>query len=81
MGEGYINIQLQDGPIGEVGVNGCQIDEVVKYCRDKITEFNQAPYACRENSMAITKLDECLMWLQRRTENRTARGVEGFNKP
>jgi len=35
----FCNIKLQDGPIAEVGVNGCQIDEVVKYCRDKITIF------------------------------------------
>ena len=76
----YINIELQDGPIQENGVNGCQIDDVIKWCRDKIIEFNtkgEGTYSCRENSVAITKLDEALMWLQRRTETRAARGVEG----
>lgn len=83
MGDEYIEIQLQNGPIKENGVNGCQIDDVIKWCRDKVVEFNNRiredgkSFACRENSVAITKLDEALMWLQRRTENREARGVEG----
>lgn len=79
MGE-FIQIQLQDGPIKENGVNGCQIDDVIVYCRDKIVEFNtkeNGKFACRENSVAITKLDDALISLQRRTENREARVVEG----
>jgi hypothetical protein len=35
----------------------------------------------RENSLAITKLQECLFWLNERTRGRTARGVEGTPKP
>lgn len=76
----FINIQLQNGPIQENGVNGCQIDEVIAWCRNTIHSFNTKEnnkFSCRENSCAITKLDEALMWLQRRTENRTKRGVEG----
>jgi hypothetical protein len=37
-------------------------------------------FPCRENSIAITRLEEALMWLDKRTANRDARGVEGFNK-
>jgi hypothetical protein len=36
---------------------------------------------CRENALAITKLEEALMWLDRRTASRTARGVEGTPLP
>ena len=36
---------------------------------------------CRENSLAITKLDEALMWLKKRKEDRITRGVEGYSKP
>lgn len=32
---------------------------------------------CRENSMAITKLEEALLWLRKRTMGREQRGVEG----
>jgi len=76
----HINIQLQDGPIKENGVNGCQIEDVIAWCRDKVSEFNSkesGKFSCRENSCAITKLDEALMWLQRRTEGRVSRKVEG----
>ena len=79
--ETYINIKLQDGPVGEVGVNGCQIDDVIEWARHALAVFNTAPYACRENSLALTKLEEAQMWLKRRTENRTARGVEGTSTP
>lgn len=79
----FINIQLQDGPIKENGVNGCQIDDIVQYCRDKIEHFNtmeNRKFSCRENAMAITKLDEALMWLQRRNENRVADDTEGTSQ-
>lgn len=36
-----------------------------------------AKFPCRENSLAVTKLEEALMWLNQRTANRVARGVEG----
>jgi hypothetical protein len=34
-------------------------------------------FACRENAIALTHLEEALMWLQKRTRDRMARGVEG----
>ena len=36
-----------------------------------------APYACRENAIALTHLEEALMWLEKRTLDRVKRGVEG----
>ena len=44
-----------------------------------IQELNNK-FPCRENAMAITKLDEALMWLEARTKNRITRGVEGTSK-
>ena len=38
-------------------------------------------FACKENAMALTHLEEALMWLQKRTLDRMKRGVEGSNKP
>lgn len=41
-------------------------------------DFNShGQYACRENAIALTYLEEALMWLQKRTRDRLARGVEG----
>jgi hypothetical protein len=40
-------------------------------------QFLQAKAPCRENAIVITKLEESLMWLNKRTADRQARGVEG----
>lgn len=74
-----VTFKLQDGPIKEVGVNGCQIDDVIGFARDKIAEF-QAKIPCTENGHAVTKLDESLMWLEQRKKNREKRAVEGTSK-
>jgi hypothetical protein len=37
--------------------------------------YNKFP--SRETALAITKIEEALMWLEKRTANRKARGVEG----
>ncbi|CQR71375.1 hypothetical protein SpAn4DRAFT_3880 [Sporomusa ovata] len=66
----------QGGPIKEVGVNGCQIDDIIEFAKDVITVFNQR-FPCRENSMIITKLDEALLWSMKRKLDRDKRGVEG----
>lgn len=69
----------QTGPIKEVGVNGCQIDDLIKFARRTIEVFNRK-FPCRENSIAITKLQEAEMWLEERKTQRSQRGVEGYNK-
>ena len=74
-----ISFTIQNGPVKENGVNGCQVDTVVEAAK-KIIEGLNAKFPCRENSMAITKLDECLMWLDKRTKDRVARQVEGESK-
>ena len=77
----YSTIKLQDGPIKEVGVNGDQIEDLVEYCWRTLKSFNTAPHACRENSIALTKLEEAHMWLLRRKRDRELRGVEGTSAP
>ncbi len=74
-----VTFQIQDGPIREVGVNGCQIDHVILWTKKWLEQVNDK-FPCRENSMAITKLDETLLWLLKRTLDREARKVEGLNK-
>jgi hypothetical protein len=69
----------QGGPIKEVGVNGCQIDDVIEFAKDVLTVFNQR-FPCRETSMMITKLDEALLWSLKRKTDRKKRGVEGESK-
>lgn len=44
---------------------------------DRLIGFQSGQYACRENAVALTKIQEAMMWLQKRTRDRMARGVEG----
>ena len=71
--------QIQDGPVNEFGVNGCQVDTVIEAAKMIIEGLNKN-ISCRENALAITKLDEALMWLDKRKRDRMKRGVEGFEK-
>ncbi len=77
--ENSISFKVQNGPIKEFGRNGCQIDDVITSAKLVIEGLNEQ-FPCRENSMAITKLDEALLWLAKRRMDREKRGVEGFNK-
>jgi arginine/lysine/ornithine decarboxylase len=73
-----LSFTVQNGPIKEVGVNGCQVDTIIETAKIMIEKLSQR-FPCRENSMAITKLDECLMWLDRRKKDRESRRVEGLS--
>ena len=74
-----ISFRIQDGPVKENGLNGCQLDTMIEAAKIMLEGLN-VKFPCRENSMAITKLDECLMWLDKRTKDREARNVEGESK-
>ncbi len=56
--------------------DGTTNEELLRVLIDRIHELNKK-FMCRENSLAITKLQEGLMWLEERTRNRITRGVEG----
>ena len=74
-----ISFQLQKGPIKEVGVNGCQVDTLIEAAKMIIGKFNEK-FPCRENAIAITKLQEALFWLEARKKDREKRNVEGTSK-
>ena len=73
-----VTFHLQRGPVLENGVNGCQVDDIIKFCTETIRTFN-SKFPSRENSIAITKLEEALLWLEGRRLDRVARNVEGKN--
>lgn len=73
-------IVFQNGPIPEKGVNGVTQEVLLEICADRLRSFQSGPYACRENALALTKIEEAQMWLQKRTRDRMARNVEGTHK-
>lgn len=74
-----VSLQIQSGPIKEFGENGCQIDDVIEWAKEKIKGSNKA-FPCRENSVIISRLDEALLWSMKRKLDREKRGIEGTNK-
>ena len=70
-------VHFQEGPIKEAGVNGVCNEDLIAMVITRLEHFNESPFRCRENSMAITKLEEALLWLRKRTMGREQRGVEG----
>lgn len=56
--------------------NGTTLEEMLRVSIERLQDLN-CKFSCRENSLAITKMEEALMWLNKRTANRMARGVEG----
>lgn len=56
--------------------DGTTNEEVLKMLINRMY-FLQGKMLSRENSIVITKLEECLMWLEKRTADRQIRGVEG----
>ena len=74
-------IKWQNGPLGRgenrKEPNGAFVETVIRAALQRIEYYQASQFACRENALAITKLEEALMWLNKRTANREARNVEG----
>lgn len=73
-------VNFQEGPIKENGVNGVANEDLIGMVIKRLECFQGTEYRCRENAVAITKLEESLMWLRKRTQDREARNVEGTSK-
>ena len=59
--------------------DGTTNEELIEVLIDRLNHL-QSKFPCRENAIAITKLDESLMWLNKRTADRLKRNVEGKNE-
>lgn len=76
----YAVVNFQKGPVKENGINGCHNEDLIAIVIDRIQGLNTGNFKCRENSLAITKLEEAMMWLNKRTQDRRDRGVEGTSE-
>jgi hypothetical protein len=70
-------IHFQEGPIKECGVNGVCNEDLIAMVITRLEGFQNSEFRCRENALAITALEEALLWLRKRTMGREKRGVEG----
>lgn len=76
----FINFQkgARSAPDARHGVLDNDLLEIV---RDRLKAFQTGDYACHENEMALIHVEEALMWMNRRVEDRAEREVLGtYNK-
>jgi hypothetical protein len=71
-------IHFQEGPVGDRGVNGIFMEDLLAIVIDRLYKFQESEFKCRENAIVITKLEESLMWLRKRTLNRQKRNHKDF---
>lgn len=76
-----ITISWQNGPLGRgedrEESNGAFVEGVITAALDRLEFYNAGKFRCRENSLAITHLEEALHWCNHRTAKREEREVEG----
>jgi hypothetical protein len=79
-----LEISWQCGPLGRgeerIEPNGAFVEGVISAALQRIQHYQSGEFRCRENALAITKLEEALHWLESRTARREAQGVEGTHE-
>jgi hypothetical protein len=73
-------VLFQNGPIKEVGVNGITQEALLAIVIDRLRSFQAGPFAHTNNAEALVRCEEALAYLQSRTRERIARGVEGTHQ-
>ena len=80
---GYIStqrIQLQNGARKlSDSTHGVLDTDLLEIVRHRLRCFQKGPFATRENAIALTHVEEALMWMNRRVEDRIERDVLGTN--
>jgi hypothetical protein len=72
-------VVFQNGPVKENGVNGTSQEALLAILIDRLRGFQSGQFACPDNAEALAHLEGALAALNRRTNARVFRGVEGTN--
>jgi len=75
----FVKVKFQKGPVKKVSINGCQTEDLIKICIERLKGFQKGPFACQENMAAVIHLMSSLEWLEFRTAKRVQQNVEGTN--
>lgn len=69
-------IRFQQGAMA-LGRNGATTAEILNVLIAHMQKYQQGKFACRENAIVITKLEEALLWQEYRAKKREEQGVKG----
>lgn len=75
-------VYFQKGPRSEIdSTHGVMDGDLLEIVRHRLQCFQQGEFATRENAIALTHIEEALLWLNKRVEDRIERNVLGtYNK-
>lgn len=72
------DIKFQKGPRNDDNSIGGVLDvDLLEIVRDRLKAFQSGEFSSRENACALTHIEEALMWMNKRVEDRAERGVLG----
>ncbi len=74
-----ISFTLQNGPVKEVGINGCQIVTLIDAARVLIEKHNEK-FPSMHNISAMHHLELAIFSQERRAQARGSQGVEGTSQ-
>jgi hypothetical protein len=69
-------IKFQNGELVN-GINGIFLTDLLEISIQHLKDFQESPFRCRENSIALTNIEDAQLWLEKRRKERAVRGVEG----
>lgn len=73
-----VHLQFQEGPRNDPrSVTGLCDQDLLEIVRDRLQGFAAGILTTRDTAVALRKVEEALMWLNKRTEDRIDRGVLG----
>lgn len=75
-GKKYLDVKFQVGGTATTEKNGAFIEDLLIVAYAKLNEYNQG-LPSRENSLALTKIEEAILWLTARKAEREYRNVYG----
>ena len=76
-----VKIQFQHGARkDENAIHGILDTDLLEIVRDRLKGFQNGDFATRENAIALTHIEEALLWMNKRVEDRAERNVLGTYK-
>lgn len=69
------NGRQEDGT--RIEPNGAFVETVIAAAVKRIEFYQNSKFKCRDNAIALTHLETALLWLNKRTQDREERKVEG----
>lgn len=79
--EASVPIDFQNGPrLLDSSIHGILDTDLLEIVRHRLVSFQAGQFASRENAIALTHIEEALMWMNKRVEDRAEAGKLGTNK-